>query len=53
MVQEVLLDFTPEEEEVLLTALSKLNRHIKEIYMGPKKETNNTLQQDDKWRAPK
>jgi DNA-binding MarR family transcriptional regulator len=53
MVQEVLLDFTPEEEEVLLTALGKLNRHLKEIYMGPKKETNNTLQQDDKWRAPK
>jgi Transcriptional regulators len=32
MVQEIMLDFTPEEEEILLTALSKLNNHLKEIY---------------------
>ena len=38
MVQEIMLDFTPEEEEVLFTALTKLNKHLKEIYLGsPKK----------------
>ena len=32
MVQEIMLDFTAEEEEILLTALSKLNNHLKVIY---------------------
>lgn len=35
MVQAIMMDFTPEEEEILLTALSKLNKHLKEIYMVP------------------
>lgn len=47
MVKEVLLDFTPEEEEVLLTALGKLNNHLKEIYQG-RKEHNNSLQKEEK-----
>ena len=34
MVKAIMLDFTPEEEEVLLTALSKLNKHLKDIYSG-------------------
>jgi DNA-binding MarR family transcriptional regulator len=38
MVQAIMSDFTQEEEEILFTALSKLNKHLKEIYMGPKKE---------------
>ena len=38
MVKAVLLDFNPQEEEILLTALGKLNTHLKEIYMGSKKE---------------
>jgi DNA-binding MarR family transcriptional regulator len=33
MVQAIMSDFTAEEEEVLLTALSKLNKHLKDIYM--------------------
>ncbi len=37
MVQAIMMDFTPEEEEILLTALGKLNKHLKEIYMGSKK----------------
>ena len=32
MVKAIMLDFTPQEEEVLLTALSKLNKHLKDIY---------------------
>lgn len=32
MVQEIMMDFTQEEEEILLTALSKLNVHLKETY---------------------
>lgn len=32
MVESIMLDFTTEEEEILLTALSKLNKHLKEIY---------------------
>lgn len=32
MVKAIMLDFTPEEEEVLLTALNKLNMHLKDIY---------------------
>lgn len=35
MVQAIMMDFTPEEEEILLTALSKLNKHLKEICMVP------------------
>jgi len=38
MVKEIMLDFNPEEEEILLTALGKLNKHLKEIYMGSQKE---------------
>jgi DNA-binding MarR family transcriptional regulator len=34
MVEAIMLDFTPEEEEILLSALSRLNRHLKEIYKG-------------------
>lgn len=33
MVKEIMNDFTDEEEEALLTALHKLNKHLKEIYM--------------------
>ena len=36
MVKAVLLDFTPGEEEILLNALGKLNKHLKEIYMVSK-----------------
>jgi hypothetical protein len=35
MVQAIMMDFSQEEEEILLIALSKLNKHLKEIYMGP------------------
>lgn len=35
MVKAIMLDFTPAEEEVLLTALSKLNKHLKDIYTEP------------------
>lgn len=38
MVQAIMLDFTPEEEEILLTALSKLNTHLKEIYRDSQKK---------------
>lgn len=34
MVEAVIMDFTPEEEEILLIALGKLNRHLKDIYKG-------------------
>lgn len=34
MVEAIMGDFTIEEEEVLLTALSKLNRHLKDIYLA-------------------
>jgi len=34
MVQTIMGDFNAEEEEVLLTALRKLNIHLKEIYSG-------------------
>jgi DNA-binding MarR family transcriptional regulator len=37
MVQAIMLDFTQAEEEILLTALSKLNQHLKEIYKGSEK----------------
>lgn len=33
MVKEIMTDFSDEEEEVLLSALNKLNKHLKEIYM--------------------
>lgn len=32
MVQNIMRDFSPEEEEILLIALNKLNYHLKEIY---------------------
>jgi DNA-binding MarR family transcriptional regulator len=38
MVQAIMLDFTQEEDEVLLTALGKLNKHLKDIYMGTGKK---------------
>ncbi len=37
MVQAIMLDFTAEEEEILLTSLSKLNKHLKDIYRGSQK----------------
>lgn len=37
MVQAIMLDFTAEEEEILLTSLSKLNKHLKDIYKGSQK----------------
>lgn len=40
MVKAIMLDFTAQEEEVLLTALSKLNTHLKEIYMSAKNKSN-------------
>jgi len=36
MVKAIMTDFTPEEEEVLLTALDKLNKHLKDIYLNQK-----------------
>lgn len=33
MVKAIMSDFSPEEEEILLTALRKLNIHLKDIYM--------------------
>jgi len=36
MVKAIMTDFTPEEEEVLLTALGKLNKHLKDIYLNQK-----------------
>jgi DNA-binding MarR family transcriptional regulator len=38
MVQAIMLDFNPEEEEILLTALSKLNMHLKEIYISARND---------------
>jgi DNA-binding MarR family transcriptional regulator len=35
MVKAIMMDFTPAEEEILLTALSKLNKHLKVIYIEP------------------
>lgn len=32
MVKAIMMDFTSQEEEVLLTALRKLNQHLKDIY---------------------
>lgn len=32
MVREIVNDFTAEEEEILLRALSKLNLHLKDVY---------------------
>jgi DNA-binding MarR family transcriptional regulator len=40
MVKAIMLDFTPEEEEVLLIALRKLNLHLKDIYMEPGNDSN-------------
>jgi len=33
MVKEIMNDFNDEEEEILLTALHKLNKHLKDIYL--------------------
>ena len=38
MVKAIMLDFTPQEEEVLLTALGKLNQHLKDIYIESDKK---------------
>lgn len=38
MVKEIMNDFSIEEEEVLLLALHKLNKHLKEIYMPSSNE---------------
>ncbi len=40
MVKAIMQDFTSQEEEVLLTALKKLNVHLKEIYSGSDKKQN-------------
>jgi DNA-binding MarR family transcriptional regulator len=32
MVKAIMNDFNPEEEEILLVALDKLNKHLKDIY---------------------
>ncbi len=37
MVKAIMQDFTTQEEEVLLAALSKLNKHLKDIYSGSDK----------------
>jgi DNA-binding MarR family transcriptional regulator len=34
MVQSIMNDFSPDEEEILLSALSKLNKHLKDIYFN-------------------
>jgi DNA-binding MarR family transcriptional regulator len=41
MVKAIMQDFTPDEEEVLLNALRKLNRHLKNIYTASGNEKNN------------
>ena len=33
MVKEIMNDFNDEEEEILLTALHKLNKHLRDIYL--------------------
>jgi DNA-binding MarR family transcriptional regulator len=33
MVREIMNDFSTDEEEILLVALRKLNKHLKDIYM--------------------
>ena len=38
MVKAIMMDFSPEEEEILLNALSKLNKHLKEKYQEPEKK---------------
>lgn len=38
MVKAIMSDFNEEEEEILLTALRKLNQHLKEIYKPAGKE---------------
>jgi DNA-binding MarR family transcriptional regulator len=41
MVESVMMDFTAEEEEILLAALSKLNKHLKEVYRGSREKKEN------------
>jgi DNA-binding MarR family transcriptional regulator len=36
MVEAIMMDFKPEEEEILLSALNRLNVHLKEIYRETK-----------------
>lgn len=38
MVKAIMQDFSPEEEEILLSALIKLNTHLKEIYMSSRED---------------
>ena len=40
MVKVIMQNFTPQEEEILLTALSKLNIHLKDIYSGTDRKQN-------------
>lgn len=37
MVKAIMTDYTPEEEEILLSALDKLNKHLKDIYLKQNK----------------
>lgn len=43
MVKAIMVDFSEEEEEILLTALKKLNKHLKGIYKGSEEESNKTM----------
>ncbi len=40
MVKEVMEDFNQDEEEILLSALRKLNKHLKDIYMTSDNKSN-------------
>lgn len=40
MVKEIMTDFNTDEEEILLTALHKLNKHLKEIYKPSSDNSN-------------
>ncbi len=39
MVKEIMSDFTIDEEEILLSALKKLNKHLKDIYLPSQKNS--------------
>ena len=39
MVKAIMMDFSAEEEEILLNALNKLNQHLKDIYRGADNES--------------
>lgn len=46
MVQAIMLDFTAEEEEILLASLGKLNQHLKEIYRSSEKAASRKAKED-------